>query len=190
MPKAMLVGSTFKKVTNVAPMRDNLNVTSGLLSAVRAAAIHAMKSRGRQHAASLPRACEMQPTFKARSYPTASTLQDDMAYPPTGLTPAAGSLSKVTCCNTLGDNQPAQQSVDGLCCELDNIGLSCMELQGWLCHINDVRNLPPLSITQLQDPAPLAEGVWLGSLRHADKIAVLKSCGICAIVNMRGPWWQ
>ena len=67
MPTAMFVGSTFKKVTNVAPMRDNLNVTRGLLSAVRAAAIHAMKARGRQHAASLPRACEMPHTFKAMS---------------------------------------------------------------------------------------------------------------------------
>jgi len=179
----------FKTATNVAPMTDSLDVPSRLLSVAHPPAIHAMQSKGPRHASNLQRACEMPQNFKPRSYPTASA-HDDMKLSPTGLTPAAGSLSKVSCSNTLGDHQPAQQSVDGPCCEFDNIDLSFMALQDWLRHVNDVRNLPPLPREQLQDPAPLAEGVWLGSLRHADKIADLKSCGICAIVNMLGPWWQ
>jgi len=53
-------------------------------------------------------------------------------------------------------------------------------------HVNDI----PLPRQKLQDPVPLAQGVWLGSLRQLDKIVELKSCGVRAIVNMLGPRWQ
>jgi len=52
--------------------------------------------------------------------------------------------------------------------------------------VNDI----PLPRQKLQDPVPLAQGVWLGSLRQLDKIVELKSCGVRAIVNMLGPRWQ
>jgi len=80
--------------------------------------------------------------------------------------------------------------VDGPCCDFDNINLADADLRDWLRHVNDIRNLPPLPRDKLQDPVPLAQGVWLGSLRHANKIAELRSCGVRAVVNMLGPWWQ
>lgn len=82
---------------------------------------------------------------------------------------------------------PVQQLLlDVPCCDFGRIDWDQEELQTWLLHIRDIRNLTPVSLRQ---PASLAEGVWLGGLRFADKIAELELYGVRAVVNMLGPWW-
>jgi len=111
-------------------------------------------------------------------------LQDDPTQPLTG------DISSTSLLGTQGDAGHVEQRETGPSCDFGNIDLSHAELQGWLRHVNDVRNLLPMPKEQLQNPTPLEAGVWVGSLQHAAKIGELRRCGVRAVVNMVGAWWK
>jgi len=166
----------YKDGNNCGRTRDSFDLPNVLSNAVCPFTKLALQRSGPRCAANPPSSCKLPQQSLAWCLPVACMLQDDPTPPLTG------ELSSTSLLGTQGDAGHVERLESGPCCDFGNIDLSGAELQGWLCHVNDVRNLPPMPKEQLRNPTPLEVGVWVGGLQHADKIDELRRCGVRVVM--------